>query len=54
MPPDDEDQEKYFADDDDNSTPTTCANQILDTMALHLPPEKVIPPLVSYQLFVCM
>ncbi|XP_075230407.1 importin-4-like [Lycorma delicatula] len=48
MPPDDEDQEKYFADDDDNSTPITCANQILDTMALHLPPEKVIPPLLQY------
>lgn len=47
-PNDDDSEEKYFPDDDDNSTPMTVANQILDTMALHLPPEKVVPPVLQY------
>lgn len=45
--PDKDDSEEYFAEDSDNNTPITCANQTLDVMALHLPPEKLMPPLVS-------
>lgn len=46
--PNNDDSEEYFAEDDDNTTPSTCANQILDIMALHLPPEKLLPPLLMY------
>ncbi|KAH6945996.1 hypothetical protein HPB50_011016 [Hyalomma asiaticum] len=28
-------------------SPSACAAQLIDTMALHLPPEKLLPPLVG-------
>ena len=44
--PDNENQEIYFTGEDDN-TPITSATQTLDLLALHLPPEKLIPHLVN-------
>jgi hypothetical protein len=43
--PDDENQEIYFTGENDN-TPITSATQTLDLLALHLPPEKLLPYLV--------
>ncbi|XP_046390558.1 importin-4-like [Ischnura elegans] len=48
IPPDDDDDEDYFADDNEGNTPMTCATQTLDVLALHLPPEKLIPPMLQY------
>ncbi|XP_076170729.1 importin-4 [Ptiloglossa arizonensis] len=45
--PEDEDDEVYFSDNEDN-TPVTCAAQVLDLLALNLPPEKLIPYLLQY------
>ncbi|XP_039286151.1 importin-4 [Nilaparvata lugens] len=42
-----EKQEEYFVEYEDDSTPTTCAIQLLDTMALHLPPDKLLPLLME-------
>lgn len=47
-PPEDDEQEDYFVDDDDEETPTTVANQTLDMLALHLPPEKFLPHIVRF------
>lgn len=44
--PDDEEQEIYFSGENDN-TPITSSTQTLDLLALHLPPEKLVPYLVS-------
>lgn len=49
-PPENDENEEYFVDDDDESTPTTNATQTLDVLALHLPPQKLITPVVSYSL----
>lgn len=46
-PPTDETDEAYFCDNVDDSTPMTCATQTLDLLALHLPPEKLVPHVVS-------
>ncbi|XP_058803486.1 importin-4-like [Phymastichus coffea] len=45
--PDDENQEVYFTGEDDN-TPITSATQTLDLLALHLPPEKLVPYLLKH------
>ncbi|XP_043248077.1 importin-4-like [Colletes gigas] len=45
--PEDEDDEVYFTDDEDN-TLVACAAQVLDVLALNLPPEKLIPQLLRY------
>lgn len=47
-PPEDEEDEDYFVDDNDDSTPTTNATQTLDVLALHIPPEKLIPHVVCH------
>jgi hypothetical protein len=44
--PENDDSEEYFSEDADASTPMTCATETLDTLALHLPPDKLLPPLV--------
>ena len=44
--PENDDSEEYFTEDADASTPMTCATETLDTLALHLPPDKLLPPLV--------
>lgn len=44
--PDDDNEEVYFSGENEDNTPITCATQTLDTLALHLPPEKLIPHLV--------
>lgn len=41
---DDEDDEEYFAEE---SSPKTTATQIMNDLALHIPPEKLIPPLMA-------
>lgn len=43
----DENEEIYVSAEADDSTPITSATQTLDLLALHLPPEKLIPYLVS-------
>ncbi|XP_011501436.1 PREDICTED: importin-4-like [Ceratosolen solmsi marchali] len=45
--PDDENQEIYFTGKNDNS-PITSATQTLDLLALHLPPEKLLPHLLKH------
>ncbi|XP_046413500.1 importin-4-like isoform X1 [Neodiprion fabricii] len=47
-PPTDESDEAYFCDNVDDSTPMTCATQTLDLLALHLPPEKLIPYVLQH------
>ncbi|XP_012279417.1 importin-4 [Orussus abietinus] len=48
LPSEDESDGVYFRDDDDDdNTPMACATQTLDLLALHLPPEKLIPPLLE-------
>lgn len=42
----DDNDEVYFSGDNEDNTPITCATQTLDLLALHLPPEKLIPQLV--------
>jgi len=44
--PEYDDSEEYFTEDADASTPMTCATETLDILALHLPPDKLLPPLV--------
>ncbi|KAK4877680.1 hypothetical protein RN001_010186 [Aquatica leii] len=41
------DAEDYYQGDPDEYTPTTIATQTLDMIALHVPPEKVIPVFLS-------
>jgi hypothetical protein len=48
MPPENDDKEEYFSEDVDANTPMTCATQTLDVLALYLPPDKLLPPLVCY------
>ncbi|XP_069698314.1 importin-4-like [Periplaneta americana] len=48
MPPENDDKEEYFSDDVDANTPMTCATQTLDVLALHLPPDKLLPPLLQH------
>ncbi|XP_031846773.1 importin-4 [Nomia melanderi] len=45
--PEDNEDEIYFTENEDN-TPVTCATQVLDLLALNLPPEKLIPQLLHY------
>lgn len=47
-PPDveDEEEEEYFVGGTEISSPMTCATQTMDILALHVPPEKLIPPLL--------
>ena len=47
-PPENEEKEEYFCEDEDANTPMTCATQTLDVLALHLPPDKLLPPLVIF------
>ena len=44
--PDDENEEVYFNGENEDKTPMTCATQTLDLLALHLPPDKLVPYLV--------
>ncbi|XP_003484719.1 importin-4 [Bombus impatiens] len=44
----DDNDEVYFSGDNEDNTPITCATQTLDLLALHLPPEKLIPQLLQY------
>lgn len=46
-PSGDDDEEDYFLGDDNNS-PMTTATQTLDLLALNVPPEKLIPPLLTF------
>lgn len=47
-PPENEEKEEYFCEDIDANTPMTCATQTLDVLALHLPPDKLLPPLLFH------
>lgn len=40
----DEDEEEYFVEE---TSPKTTATQTMDQLALHIPPEKLIPPLLA-------
>ncbi|XP_066592125.1 importin-4-like [Prorops nasuta] len=46
--PEDENEEVYFSGDNEDNTPLTCATQTLDLLALHLPPEKLIPHVLRH------
>lgn len=48
LPPEDGDEEEYFTAEPGESTAMTCATQTLDLIALNLPPEKLIPPLLLH------
>ncbi|XP_068437887.1 importin-4 isoform X2 [Clinocottus analis] len=45
---DPEDEEDDSGDDTDNDNPKHCAAQIIDTMALHMPPEKLFQQLMPF------
>ncbi|TNN84731.1 Importin-4 [Liparis tanakae] len=45
---DPEDEEDDSEDDTDNDNPKHCAAQIIDTMALHMPPEKLFQQLMPF------
>nr|XP_036220173.1 importin-4 isoform X2 [Bactrocera oleae] len=45
-PEDEDDDEEYFL-GEDNSNPMTTATQTMDLLALSVPPEKLIPPLLQ-------
>ncbi|XP_070574661.1 importin-4-like [Ptychodera flava] len=44
----DEDEEDEFTDEAEVSRPSAFASQVIDTLALHLPPEKLLQPLMQY------
>lgn len=44
---DDDEDEDYFLGNGETSSPMTCATQTMDILALHVPPEKLIPPLLQ-------
>ncbi|KAG7189765.1 hypothetical protein KM043_017429 [Ampulex compressa] len=46
--PDNDNDEIYFSGENEDNTPITCATQTLDLLALHLPPEKLIPHLLRH------
>ena len=49
VPPEDEEEEEDMMESDELSanTPQTMSAQVIDNLALHLPPESLIPNLVS-------
>jgi len=47
-PSSEDEEEEYFSEDDDDDTPMTCANQTLDLLALHIPPEKILPHILGH------
>lgn len=46
QPENDDEDEDYFL-GEDQSNPMTTATQTMDLLALHVPPEKLIPPLLQ-------
>lgn len=42
-----DDEGDYFT-GNENANPRTTATQTMDLLALHIPPEKLIPPLLHY------
>ena len=48
VPPEDEEEEEDMMESDELSanTPQTMSAQVIDNLALHLPPESLIPNLV--------
>ncbi|CAH1780460.1 unnamed protein product [Owenia fusiformis] len=47
-PPDDEDDDDTYTEQAETTNPAAFAATVIDTMALHLPPEKLIPQLMTY------
>uniref|UniRef100_A0AAG5D5I9 Importin N-terminal domain-containing protein n=1 Tax=Anopheles atroparvus TaxID=41427 RepID=A0AAG5D5I9_ANOAO len=45
--PDVEDEDEEYFGSNEVSTPSTCAAQSLDVLALHIPPKQLIPPLMA-------
>lgn len=45
-PPEEDVEDDYFQDESDSNSPMTCATQTLDLLALHVPADKLLPPLV--------
>lgn len=43
----DEEEEEYYADSAELSSPMSCATQTMDLLALHIAPEKLMPPLLA-------
>uniref|UniRef100_A0A1L8DXJ5 Putative karyopherin importin beta 3 n=1 Tax=Nyssomyia neivai TaxID=330878 RepID=A0A1L8DXJ5_9DIPT len=46
-PAGEDDEEEYFVGSTEMSSPMTCATQTMDILALNVPPEKLIPPLLA-------
>lgn len=44
----DSDGEDDYYTENENANPRTTATQTMDLLALHVPPEKLIPPLLQY------
>lgn len=45
---DDSDAEDDYFTGNEDANPRTTATQTMDLLALHVPPEKLIPPLLRY------
>uniref|UniRef100_A0A182N9A5 Importin N-terminal domain-containing protein n=1 Tax=Anopheles dirus TaxID=7168 RepID=A0A182N9A5_9DIPT len=45
--PDVEDEDEEYFGSNEVSTPSTCATQSLDVLALHIPPKQLFPPLMA-------
>ncbi|XP_053677381.1 importin-4-like [Anopheles nili] len=45
--PEVEDEDEEYFGSNEVSTPSTCATQSLDVMALHIPPKQLFPPLMA-------
>ena len=45
--PVDDEEEEYFANDEEEETLLTSASETLDTMAMFMDPEDLMPPIVS-------
>lgn len=42
-----DEEEEYYADNAELTSPMSCATQTMDLLALHVAPEKLIPPLLA-------
>nr|XP_006824744.1 PREDICTED: importin-4-like [Saccoglossus kowalevskii] len=46
--PDDEEQDDEYMEEAEVSRPSAFSSQVIDTLALHVPPEKLLQPLMQY------
>lgn len=46
-PGEEDEEEEYYSESAESLSPMSCATQTMDTLALHIAPEKLIPPLLA-------